>query len=97
VAELFRQEADRRGSSLDAAGDVAAVEACTPSPRIARALESVRAVVCTLGREHHRLLWSRVVASHTWQEVGEELGIPPTAAKRRWQRVLARLRDAGPP
>jgi DNA-directed RNA polymerase specialized sigma24 family protein len=97
VAELFVKEAGRRGSSLDAVGDVAAVEACAPSPRIARALESVRAVVCTLGREHHRLLWSRVVASHTWQEVGEELGIPPTAAKRRWQRVLARLRATGPP
>jgi RNA polymerase sigma factor (sigma-70 family) len=39
------------------------------------------------------LLRLRIDTSATWSEVGRELGIPATAAKRRYQRLLRRIRS----
>jgi DNA-directed RNA polymerase specialized sigma24 family protein len=41
----------------------------------------------------HDLLWGRIVLGETWEEAGAGLGIPATAAKRRWQRLQERLRS----
>lgn len=38
------------------------------------------------------LLWIRFVEGAEWAEVGSELGISSSSAKRRWQRMQARLR-----
>lgn len=40
------------------------------------------------------LLWRHVVLHDSWHEAGEALGIPPTAAKRRFQRAQKRIRIA---
>lgn len=39
------------------------------------------------------VLWARGAEGATWTEVGEALGIPPTAAKRRFQRAQRHLRQ----
>lgn len=40
------------------------------------------------------LLWQRVVLGDEWSEAGAALGIPHTAAKRRYQRTQGRIRHA---
>jgi len=40
------------------------------------------------------LLWQRVVLGEEWSEAGAALGIPYTAAKRRYQRTQGRIRQA---
>ena len=40
------------------------------------------------------LLWQRVVLGDEWSETGTALGIPHTAAKRRYQRTQGRIRHA---
>lgn len=40
------------------------------------------------------LLWHRLVQGDSWGRAGESLGIPDTAAKRRYQRAQERLRKA---
>ena len=52
------------------------------------AVESQRA----LAEPTRRLLWLRLVGGETWTEIGKALGIPPAAAKRRFQRAQRRLR-----
>jgi RNA polymerase sigma-70 factor (ECF subfamily) len=38
--------------------------------------------------------WLRVIYDASWEEVGDSLGINASAAKRRYQRALVRLRTA---
>jgi RNA polymerase sigma factor (sigma-70 family) len=44
--------------------------------------------------EAHELLWERLVAGSPWGSAGAALGVPETAAKRRFQRTQARIRVA---
>lgn len=44
--------------------------------------------------EAHELLWERLVAGSPWGSAGAALGVPETAAKRRFQRTQARIRLA---
>ena len=45
------------------------------------------------GEPVQRLLWLRLVLGASWEDVGTELGISWTAARRRYQRVVAACRD----
>jgi RNA polymerase sigma factor (sigma-70 family) len=46
----------------------------------------------TLGSDASEVLWLRLVSGREWAEIGAELGITWTAARRRYQRAIARLR-----
>jgi RNA polymerase sigma factor (sigma-70 family) len=61
----------------------------------------LRVLVRLLGEVHdeepeesQELLWRRLVQHDTWREAGQALGVPETAAKRRYQRAQERLRVA---
>lgn len=94
VASLYRQEALRRKkrTPLTDIGDVPDTKAAVPSPGLASLLTELDHAVSGLSAEHHHLLWERLLARSTWAEVGSELDIPRTAAKRRWQRLMVRLK-----
>lgn len=44
------------------------------------------------GEDAHALLWHRLVQGDAWADAGAALGVPDTAAKRRFQRLQERLR-----
>jgi len=46
----------------------------------------------TLGETDAEILWYRLVSNQEWSEIGQVLGISWTAARRRYQRAIARLR-----
>ncbi len=46
------------------------------------------------GEEAQTLLWHRLIQGDEWAETGGALGIPQTAAKRRFQRMQGRIRHA---
>jgi DNA-directed RNA polymerase specialized sigma24 family protein len=46
------------------------------------------------GEEAQTLLWHRLVQKDEWAATGGALGIPHTAAKRRFQRMQGRIRHA---
>ena len=55
------------------------------------------AEVCALldrqtGPDVRHLLWLRLVGGHSWLEIGQELGVSWTAARRRYQRAIDRAR-----
>lgn len=45
-----------------------------------------------LSEVQSRLLWMRFRLEATWREIAMELGVRPSAAKRRYQRLIASLR-----
>lgn len=45
-----------------------------------------------LAESDSTVLWHRLVLSQEWREIGTSLGISWTAARRRYQRALSRLR-----
>lgn len=45
------------------------------------------------GEPAQRLLWLRLVLGESWEDVGSELGISWTAARRRYQRVMEACRN----
>jgi RNA polymerase sigma factor (sigma-70 family) len=95
VAELFRREGRATLVDLSYTDTVAAPgESDDPSPDPRR--QFLRAALQRLGSSQHRLLWSRLVVALTWPQVGAELRISHTAAKRRYQRLLRRLRKEAP-
>jgi len=46
----------------------------------------------TLGETDAEILWHRLVSNQEWAEIGQSLGISWTAARRRYQRAITRLR-----
>jgi RNA polymerase sigma factor (sigma-70 family) len=44
------------------------------------------------GEDAQALLWHRLVQGDAWADAGAALGVPETAAKRRFQRLQGRLR-----
>ena len=55
------------------------------------------AEVCALldrqtGADMRHLLWLRLVGGHSWLEIGQELGVSWTAARRRYQRTIERAK-----
>lgn len=54
--------------------------------------ELTRILLDTVPPAARPVLWARGAEGATWAEVGEALGIPPTAAKRRFQRAQRHLR-----
>ncbi|MHB1068781.1 MAG: RNA polymerase sigma factor [Gemmatimonadaceae bacterium] len=46
----------------------------------------------TLGETDAEVLWHRLVSNQEWSEIGQALGISWTAARRRYQRAITRLR-----
>jgi RNA polymerase sigma factor (sigma-70 family) len=57
-------------------------------------LQRLEAALATLTPDQNRLLWYRIIAQWSWSELGAELGVARSAAKRRYQRLLARLSRA---
>jgi len=62
--------------------------ASPPSPL----MKIVAEVEAALPADHQRLLYLRLMEGLTWREVGADLGINENAAKRRWQRLQARIK-----
>lgn len=93
VAMLYRREARRAQSygHLSAAENFPDTSIDRPTPRVAQSLNSVRDATERLTDAQHHLLWTRLPTAQPWTEVGRELGITPSAAKRRYQRILGRL------
>lgn len=46
----------------------------------------------SLGHDANEVLWLRLVCGDSWQSIGSELGVSWTAARRRYQRAVTRLR-----
>lgn len=55
-------------------------------------IRRLRFAIRPLRTDQHLLLWMRLQERATWPEIGRELGITPAGAKRRYQRLVARLR-----
>jgi len=94
VANLMRREEPRVGSAvpLTALRGHAETTAADPSPNRLALLAALANAVSKLSPVQSRLLWMRLQADATWQEVGEDLGIGAAAAKRRYQRLTVSLR-----
>jgi RNA polymerase sigma factor (sigma-70 family) len=65
-----------------------------PSSQLRSKLKWLDEQLANLPPDHVTLLWAKSQSGATWKEVGATLGIPPTAAKRRYQRLIRRLRRA---
>jgi len=52
----------------------------------------LRQRLALLGTDPHKLLWLRFEVNASWAEVARELQTTPSGAKRRYQRLVARLR-----
>jgi RNA polymerase sigma factor (sigma-70 family) len=94
VASLIRREAPRLEvvvplATLPGIADTGHQE---PSPRLRALLAVLAAAVDDLPPAQSYLLWAHVQTDATWRETGAELGIAATAAKRRYQRLIASLR-----
>lgn len=98
VATLYRREAHRRRkrSALAPTENIADSGVGALSPGLQRVVGSLSDPLSELSEQQHRLLWERILGGATWAEVGEALHIPHTAAKRRWQRLVVRLRASFP-
>jgi RNA polymerase sigma factor (sigma-70 family) len=59
-----------------------------PDARVQRLVE----LSWSLGSEASELLWSRLVLGQSWAEIGQDRAISWTAARRRYQRAVERLR-----
>ena len=57
-------------------------------PLVAR----LRRAVATMSAEQHLLLWLRLQERATWPEIARDLGTTAAGAKRRYQRLVRRLR-----
>ena len=57
-------------------------------------LRILREVHADESEDAQALLWHRLVQGDEWSDTGGAIGIPPTAAKRRYQRAQGRLRHA---
>jgi RNA polymerase sigma factor (sigma-70 family) len=55
--------------------------------------ELARSILGAVSPTARPVLWARGAEGATWAEVGEALSIPPTAAKRRFQRAQRHLRE----
>ena len=89
TATLFRGEARRvRLTDPLEAAEGAAQNGSLPPP----APLLLRQFLDALPAHQHRLLWLRLQLSASWREVGAEMGVPASAAKRRYQRLLHRAR-----
>lgn len=94
LAGFFRHEAVRSAEPLPV--DLAVPEDAPPSSRWEPALAWVKRELSQVSPNHQYLLWGRLVCHMTWREIGRTLGVPPSAAKRRFQRLLAHLRKGCP-
>ena len=95
VAEFFRREHWHSETVGLLAMARLSVERDEPAAGAASvAIESLRPLMARLAPDQHELLYERLISAATWTEVGEQLGIPATAAKRRWQRLVLRLGKA---
>lgn len=95
LANLFRAEAFRRVTiplSEDQGAPASAER--SPSGPLGRL---IRRRLRHIGDDAQELLWLRLGAGATWVEVAMELGTTPSGAKRRYQRLVARLGRARPP
>jgi RNA polymerase sigma factor (sigma-70 family) len=94
VADLFRTRPAPEYPLSEDAAESAEPPHVSEHPEAA-VLRRLEAVLSTLTPEQNRLLWYRIVGGWTWAELGQELEIPRTAAKRRYQRLVRRLSRAG--
>jgi RNA polymerase sigma factor (sigma-70 family) len=94
VANLMRREAPRFKSAVPLSNlpEIADIDLPDPSPRIEPLLAALAHAADDLNPSQAYLLWTRVHADVTWREVGAEIGIAASAAKRRYQRLIASLR-----
>jgi RNA polymerase sigma factor (sigma-70 family) len=94
VASLIRHEAPRLESAvpLSTLPAVADTDPPDPSPRLRSLLAALADAVEDLSPSQSYLLWARLQTDATWSETGAELGIAASAAKRRYQRLIASLR-----
>jgi DNA-directed RNA polymerase specialized sigma24 family protein len=90
---LFRQETRQSHLALAAASQNFDEDAAC-SPSLNQALSDFERLQLTAAQ--HLLLWERLVYRSTWYEVGHALGVKPSAAKRRYQRLIVYLRTALP-
>lgn len=94
VAILIHREWPRLESAIPiyTLNDLAESSATDPSPGFAALLAVLAAAADELTPTQSRLLWLRLQADATWREIGADLGITASAAKRRYQRLTASLR-----
>lgn len=88
----LRWEPSFRGSSIpsDPALPSGSSES-VPSPAFATLLQLVRAAEETLPPATREIMYLHVAQDASWTEAGAAVGIPATAAKRRFQRAQGRL------
>lgn len=95
-AASLRTSLDRlvvRGAERVLADDAPEVGgALDGSPAVVAVLRAALAAYAKTGPETAELVWMRVVAGATWNEVGRAMRIPAGAAKRRYQRAQVGLR-----
>jgi DNA-directed RNA polymerase specialized sigma24 family protein len=94
VASLFRREGAARLEPLGP--DIQQPHLDVIAPRWATMLQHLSSELSGLSGDAQFLLWARLLGQVTWAEAGQALGIPGSAAKRRYQRLLARLRKHCP-
>lgn len=86
IAQLCRHEAERSRHTVSLTDHIYAPAASSLGPmplEDSTVLSRLRKVLDQAGPDESRLLWARFQISASWAEVGQELGIAPTAAKRR--------------
>lgn len=91
INDHFRRQGSVRTASPDwlPDGNVGAQDSSeSPMSPLMRIMEEIEA---TLSAEKQRLLYLRLMHGATWEELGVALGITPSAAKRRWQRLQVRI------
>jgi RNA polymerase sigma factor (sigma-70 family) len=91
IATLLREEAGRQACGLEAVRGES--EAWEPEGKLDERLLRILQELGRLPDSAHDLLRGRVILGESWEESGAGLGVPPTAAKRRWQRLQERLRS----
>jgi DNA-directed RNA polymerase specialized sigma24 family protein len=91
VADLFRNESAPLRPLDEASACAADTAEWPPSTRNSAVLRHLNSELRALTPVQHQLLWYRIVGGLSWTELGGRLGIPRTAAKRRYQRLLRRL------
>lgn len=84
-----------RGDGSDAGLDALPLEITSLSTRAARDEQLTRFLehVDALPEDERRLLMYRGIEGLGWDDTAALLGVLPEAAKKRWQRLLARLRS----
>lgn len=68
-------------------------DAHSPEPSDTGSAASIIAELAwSLGTDANEVLWLRLAVGASWQAIGKDLGISWTAARRRYQRAIDRLR-----